>query len=148
MHEEKETLSVDVNIPDHAPRTETELFERTRRELIERDKVCYICGSTESLQAHHFPIERSLTDMIDFGKFKADCLAGRWGKAAWGFDWENLKDPYDFVDDMLVNGLLLCKNHHIGKDEGIHYLPHPLWIAQKYGKEGYKFSKTEVLDDK
>jgi hypothetical protein len=27
----------------------------------------------------------------------------------------------------------------------MHALPFPIWIAQKYGKEGYQFSATEVI---
>jgi hypothetical protein len=46
---------------------------------------------------------------------------------------------------MTLNGMLLCKEHHTGKETGIHYLPYPLWIAQKYGKEGYKFNDVEVI---
>ena len=52
---------------------------------------------------------------------------------------------YDFVDDMTVNGLLLCKDHHTVGDEGIHTLPGPIFLAQKYGKEGYQFTKLEVI---
>ena len=48
---------------------------------------------------------------------------------------------------MSVNGLLLCKKHHTGKDEGIHDLPHPLWIWQKYAPEGCKMSDVEVIHD-
>ena len=63
------------------------------------------------------------------------------------FDWANFDpaDPMTFVDDMRVNGLILCKKHHIGKDEGIHCLPHPIWIAQRYGQEGYQFSNVEII---
>jgi hypothetical protein len=62
---------------------------------------------------------------------------------AWGsFDESN---PYTFVDDMNCNGRLLCKAHHIGRDEGVHALPEPVWLAQRYGKEGYKFSEIEII---
>ena len=46
---------------------------------------------------------------------------------------------------MNVNGRLLCKTHHIGKDEGVHALPEPVWLAQRYGKEGYQFSAIEII---
>jgi predicted restriction endonuclease len=57
----------------------------------------------------------------------------------------NFTDWTQFVDDMTVNGMLLCKAHHIGKDEGMHALPFPIWVAQKYGKEGYQFSAVEII---
>lgn len=146
-HEEKETVSVDVNLPGHEARKATALFERSRKHLIEREGGrCYICGCTAEetghpLEAHHYPIERSFAEMIDWGpnsQIRKDFPNFGWGS----FDESN---PYTFVDDMNVNGLLLCKNHHIIKDEGVHALPHPVWIAQRYGKEGYQFSSVEII---
>lgn len=147
VHEEKETLAVDVNVPGHDPRTTTDLFRKSRQHLIDREGGrCYVCGCTAEetrhpLEAHHYPIERSMAEMIDWSpgsQIRKDFPNFGWGS----FDESN---PYTFVDDMNVNGLLLCKAHHTGKDEGIHAMPHPLWIAQKYGKEGYKFSGIEII---
>ena len=79
--------------------------------------------------------------MIDWApgsQIRKDFPSFGWGS----FDESN---PYSFVDDMNVNGRLLCKAHHIGKDEGIHDLPEPVWLAQRYGKEGYKFSDIEII---
>ncbi len=145
QHEEKETLTVEVNIPGHDPRTETSLFERTRKALIERDGGCWICGRTalESgapLEAHHFGIERSFAEApIDWDKVKADFPR---------FDWQSFDpaNPYVFVDDMVSQGLLLCAEHHRGKDAGIHAIPWPLFIMQRYLKDGYKFSDLEVIE--
>lgn len=153
IHEEKETLFVDVNIPGHEARTATALFRNSKQKLIEREGGrCWVCGATAEesghpLEAHHHPIERSLANMIDWDRFEADCHAGLWGETAKNFDWANFDpaNPYTFVDDMTVNGELLCKAHHIGKDEGKHDLPFPLWIAQKYGIDGYKFSSIEII---
>jgi hypothetical protein len=129
IHEEKETLTVDVNIPGHEPRKTTALFERTRKALIARaGGRCFICNATAEesghpLEAHHHPIERSFAEMIDWDRFKFDAQAGVWGEAIKAFDWDHFTDWTQFVDDMTVNGMLLCKAHHIGKDEGMHALP-------------------------
>lgn len=152
-HTERETLRVDVNIPEHEAREATPLFHRTRAELIAREGGrCFICGRTaeesgEPLQAHHHPIERSLAEMIDWPRFAADAQAGRWGERAAAFDWSGFDaaDPYRFVDDMTANGMLLCRDHHIGRDEGIHAMPHPLWIAQRYARDGYRFNAAEII---
>lgn len=150
-HAEKETLSVEVNIPEHEERKTTALFERTRKELIAREGGrCFVCNQTPEetghpSEAHHHPIERSLAELIDWDRFKADALAGVWGEKIRAFDWDHFTDWTQFVDDMTVNGMLLCKEHHIGKDEGIHTMPFPLWIAQKYAREGYQFSDVEVI---
>ena len=156
-HEEKLTLSVDVEIPGHAPRgSATPLFIRTKKILMERmGGRCFICNGTEAEigaphEAHHFPVERSLATAWDWERFQADCIAGKWGVYLAAFHWAGFNpavDPYQLVDDMSVNGLLLCKRHHTGKDEGIHEFPHPLWIWQKYCPEGYKMSDVEVVHD-
>lgn len=54
-------------------------------------------------------------------------------------------DPYLFVDDMRVNGRLMGKRYHTAKDQGVHTLPEPIWLAQKYMVEGYRFSAVEVI---
>lgn len=155
-HEEKETLSVEVEIPEHADRgSATPLFLRTKKILVERvGGRCYVCNGTEAevgpLQAHHYPLERSLAMAWDWQRFIADCQAGKWGVYCQAFHWagfDPVSDPYKFVDDMSVNGLLLCEHHHIGKDEGIHTLPHPLWIWQKYAPDGYRMSDVEIAHE-
>ncbi|MCM2493709.1 hypothetical protein ACVCIH_13080 [Burkholderia glumae] len=150
-HAERETLAVLVNIPEHAERTTTALFARTRKVLIEREGGrCFICNATAQeaghpLEAHHHPIERSFAELIDWDRFKAAALAGEFGERVRAFDWAAFTHWEQFVDDMTVNGLLLCKAHHIGKDEGIHALPFPIWIAQRYAREGYQFSDIEII---
>lgn len=147
IHEEKNTFAVDVFIPGHDPRVTTVLFRKSRLHLIEREGgKCHVCGCGETetghpMEAHHFPIERSFAEMVDWSpgsQIRKDFPSFGWGS----FDEAN---PYTFVDDMNVNGLLLCKAHHTGLNEGIHTIPHPVWVAQKYGKDGYQFSKIEII---
>lgn len=141
VHVERETLTVEVNVPGHDPRTNQPLFEKTRKELIARDGCCFICGSTVNLEAHHSPIEWSLANMVDWS------VNGAIRKDFPHFDWANFDEtaPYSFVDNMLINGLLLCKTHHIEVGRGIHAMPYPLWIAQRYAKDGYVFSNLEII---
>ncbi len=170
-HSAKETLAVDYNTPGHAARgAATALFSRTRIALIEREHGrCWLSGQTAAqsgapLEAHHYPVERSFAERWDWARFAKDCQAGHWGPYAQGFDWVDffacavtiiaedtgkpylkVRDPYVFVDDMRVNGRLLAKKYHTGPDEGIHCLPEPIYFAQKYLAEGYRFSPTEVI---
>lgn len=154
IHEEKLTLTVDVEIPGHEARTETSLFRRTKAQLLEREHHrCWICGRTPEetgrpAQVHHHPIERSLANGIDFALVERDCEKGMYGPDAKAFDWDAFHkagDVYAFVDNALVNGRVLCPEHHIGKDAGIHTLPYPLHLAQRYLREGYQFSPTEII---
>jgi hypothetical protein len=164
-HEQRETLAVDYNIPGHEARgAASALFTRTRQLLIAREAGrCWLSGLTETelgpMEAHHFPIERCFAEGIDWPRFSNDCKFGLWGPYAQAFDWEAFfdgatrdeagrlvpVDPYLFVDDMTVNGRLLGKQYHTGKDEGVHMLPEPIWLAQKYMVEGYQFSAVEVI---
>jgi hypothetical protein len=152
-HSEKETLSVDINIPTHTARgNATPLFSKSRLQLIDREAgKCWVCQQTKeqvgSLEAHHHPIERCFAEGLDWDRFKADALNGVWGQRVEQFDWASFSkdDPYKFVDDMTVNGLLLCKQHHTHLDSGVHTLPYPMWIAQKYLPTGYQYNKDEVI---
>ncbi len=173
-HEEKETLAVDVLLPGHEARVTTPLFLRSKKALIEREGGrCFICNATAEesghpLEAHHHPIERSLANLINWELVANQAKAGEFGQRAVTFDWDGFfrdaktvtapgvpgkqaaqyrvpADPYLFVDDMTVNGLLLCKQHHTGKDAGIHDMPFPLWIAQRYAIDGYQFTPDEVI---
>lgn len=153
-HEEKETLTVDVDIPAHDKRVTTAIFTKTKRFLVKVGGLlgftvkrpvarCWICQRTEQeagpLEAHHFGIER--------------CFIG--AKIRWDlvkedfplFDWEHFdpSKPEVFVDDMAAQGILLCKEHHTGKDTGIHDLPFSLWLIQRYLVDGSRFSPTEVI---
>ena len=147
VHEEKETLVIDVNLPGHDPRVETPLFRKTRDSAIKyAGSRCWVCNRTAEesgapLEAHHYPIERSFAEMVDWSE------GSRVRKDFPAFDWASFdpSNPYTFVDDMNINGLILCKFHHTHADSGIHYLPHPIWIAQRYGKDGYDFSATEII---
>lgn len=133
------TQHVEVNIPGHEPRTTTAPFPRARPSRIDRAGArCYVCGATADeaghpLEAHHHPIECSLMNLIDWLRFAADARTGMWGKHAQAFDWDNFDPahPETFVDDMAINGMLLCKQHRTGQDEGRHTRPFPLFIVQR-----------------
>ncbi len=143
-HEEKETLAVDVNLPGHEARVTTTLFTHTRKALIDREGGrCYVCGRTKEeagpLEAHHAGIERSFaTAPIDWEVVKKDFP---------NFAWDTFDEskPLDFVDDMLAQGILLCKEHHTHPETGIHVLPWPIFIMQRYLKAGYKFNDLETI---
>ena len=155
-HDLKETLTVEVETPGHDPRgAESELFRKTKAKLYESSQVlftptpeagrCFICGKTEQelgepLESHHMGIEWSFAN--------APILWDMVEKDFPHFDWKsfNPATPMVFVDDMEAQGLLLCKKHHTGKDEGIHNLPFGLWLMQRYLANGYKFSDQEIIN--
>jgi hypothetical protein len=154
-HEEKNTISVDVILPGHEKRVTTALFSRSKKVLMKVACVlgfkvqrpagrCWICNKTaqevgQPLEAHHFGIERAYVDAkIRWDVVKADFPM---------FDWAHFDPakPEAFVDDMGAQGILLCKEHHTGKDSGIHDLPFSLWIMQRYLEDGVEFNPNEVI---
>ncbi|MES2048840.1 MAG: hypothetical protein V4447_10595 [Pseudomonadota bacterium] len=169
-HEQIETNVTEVIEPGHDPRGQASpLFHKTRLLLIERERgMCWLSGLTSKelgpLEAHHMHIERCFAEAIDWARFSKAAMGGKFGPYAQAFDWTDffvgcetvtredtglpylkVRDPYLFVDNMLVNGILLGKKYHIGKDEGIHQMPHPFWQVQGFLAEGYKFSQFEVI---
>jgi len=154
-HEQKDTLSVDVEIPAHPPRKATALFEKTKRMIVGIGTAlgftikrpagrCWICNRTaqeagQPLEAHHFGVERAYID----ANLRWDLIQEDFPL----FDWKNFDpaNPESFVDNMSSQGILLCKQHHTGKDSGIHDLPFSIWIMQRYLADGERFSPTEVI---
>lgn len=170
-HEQTEAIAVDVIEPGHDARgSATPLFVSTRLKLIEREQgKCWLSGATAKdlglpLEAHHWPVERCFAERWDWPRFSKDALRGKFGIYAQQFDWVDffkdcqniiaddtgkpfckVRDPYLFVDNMLVNGRLLGKIYHVHEDGGTHNLPEAIWLAQGYLAEGYKFSPTETI---
>ena len=129
-HEFKETVEVDVWYPDHVQREESNLFSRTKHHLINKlDTPCWICGSKEKREVHHFIVEWAYADAIDWDKIKADYP---------DFDWSSFKTAEDFVDSEF-NMRVLCAIHHRGKGYGIHEMPYPIWVVQRYLKKGFDY---------
>lgn len=127
-HELKETISVDVWYPDHPPRAESARFEATKKALIkDQDVACYICGSKELREVHHFHVEWAFAEGVDWDHMKT---------LHTDFDWSSFKSAEDFVDSP-YNMMVLCQNHHRHANHGIHNLPYPIWIMQRHAASAF-----------
>ncbi|PWI57891.1 hypothetical protein BM613_06685 [Sulfoacidibacillus thermotolerans] len=128
-----------VIIPEHAKRTETEEFRKSKERLQEDGHYrCWVCGTTERLQVHHYGIEWSLAHLADWNKVKAFCE--EWDPYGYGHLLRNI--PLKSPDD-IRNLLVLCEPHHIGIDHrdeesgiGIHELTFPIFLIQKLSIKG------------
>ena len=164
IHEEKESLLVDVNLPGHDERVTTSLFTRTREAMLAKiGNRCEVSGAPESecgpIEFHHFFVERCEATAVDPERLHhwlallADraAVAKKWfdDQLAAGKTYDQIwADPYAFTDDMTVNGLGLCKRLHTGKGEGIHAMPFPLWLFWATGKPGFVFvGQDKVIDE-
>ena len=133
MHLEARVIHDIAIDPDHAKRTESEEFRRSKERLrADGHYRCFICGSTENLQVHHLGVEWMFAPMADFTKMKEFLEAFD----PYGYGRLLRNTPIESVDD-IRNCLVLCQAHHTGVDHqdensgtGIHDLTFPSWIAQ------------------
>ncbi len=143
VHELRRTLHEKVFYPEHPPRKASAEYERTRHHLIvELDTPCFICGVRQStlddpslnpdgataMELHHWEIEWALCDAVDPTK-----LTPFFPEVV---DRASLERFLDSAE----NGKVLCNVHHRHIERGIHTLEYPVWIAQKYVRDGYQLT--------
>lgn len=139
-HEGTRIIHESVIVPSHEERTESNEFHKSKNRLREDGHFhCWICGTEEKLEVHHFIAEWSLADYVDFKKMKDFC-ENEWDPYGYGRLLKNT--PINSVDD-IRNMLVLCEQHHVGVNDdnyktgtGIHSLSFPIFIIQKVCKEG------------
>ena len=143
-----------VNYPDHVKRKDSAIYKRSHHELCHiRDTPCFICGKTKkkdniSLETHHFYCEKSAENAIDwqeFSKFATNCYNIQTGiNIGNTFNWKEVELNPDIFIDSIHNMIVLCKEHHISGGKGIHHIPFPDWIIQKYPKNGFEFLLLDI----
>lgn len=127
-HYQKQTGAIfDLYFPAHAPRRSDRhyrLFDHARRRLIGSGVGCWICGIRDRLEAHHAQVEFAAAAGVDYAKLAADHpeyhLDSQEAFLAWVESEGNL--------------MILCRQHHRGP-LGVHTLPHPVWVLQKFWKD-------------
>ena len=133
-HVEQRTLHEIVITPEHAQRTESSEFRATKERLrTDGHYRCWVCGTTEDLQVHHFGIEWSLAGIANWDRVKT--FVEEWDP--YGYGRLLNRQPMTSADD-IRNMLVLCREHHTGVDHadndsgtGIHNLSFPVWVSQK-----------------
>jgi len=124
---------------------ESSTFRAAKRRLKQDGHYrCYICGTTQNLQVHHYGAEWMFASVIDFEKLKGFLL--EWD--VYGYSRLLQHQPLTSVDD-IRNLLVLCAEHHVsgpqdGAANGIHDITFPAWISQKLVKGG---AETVPQDD-
>jgi len=138
MHKQSRNLFEVVITPEHDDRTESPEFRKSKEQLkTDGHFKCWVCGSVNDLQVHHYAAEWSLADDVDFDKLKAFCE--EWDVYGYGNFYKDT--PMTSVDD-IRNMLVLCQQHHTGVDHddsnsgtGIHSMTFPAFIMQKLSKK-------------
>jgi len=148
-HPKKMSNHYTVNYPNHEKRTSSTLYNKTHHELCHiKDMGCFICGKTHkkdgiATETHHFFCEwagQNGVDWIKFGQSAKMLYNPQTGENIGNvFNWSAVsKNPTIFVDSP-QNMIVLCKEHHISGNRGIHHVPFPEWILQKFAKPGVEF---------
>lgn len=143
-HEQKETFTIDVYLPDHPDRTTSPVFRATRKKLIVDNPHarCEVnneeCDLTHPLELHHDLVEWADANGVDWAKMQALCPEFNW--AAF-----NPARPETFIDSEFNAKRILCKRHHTGADRGIHMLPYPIWRMQLVKRDDFVFAPGDKV---
>jgi len=148
-HNQKMSSHYIVNFPNHEKRKESSTYRKTHHSMcVDKNIPCFICGKTQqgshiSLETHHFYCEKAAQNAIDwlkFGEFAKNCYNIQTGEYIGNkFDWSKVEENPDIFVDSEYNMIVLCKEHHISGTKGVHHVPFPNWILQKYPKDDFQF---------
>lgn len=135
-HLVKTTLSIRTYYPDHPRRSATTLYHHNRHQLIVvQNQRCWICGTRQNLETHHYYVEWALANAIDWDKFM---------KLHPQFDFSDYRqDPTLWVDD-INNLLVLCAKHHRRRNHGIHMMDGPRWRAQRIVRPDFALTPDKL----
>lgn len=139
IHIEAKTIRDIVIDPDHAARTESAVFAEAKKRLkADGHYKCWICGSTDNLQVHHFAAEYMFATIADLDKVKEFVEEFD----VYGYGRLLKSQPIVSIEEVRCL-MVLCQTHHTGVDHedgnsgtGIHSLTFPSWIIQKLAKNG------------
>ena len=68
-HVQQDTLHEAILYPEHTQRTESAEFRANKHHLVhELGLGCWICGSRDQLEVHHFGVEWALWEFMDPAK--------------------------------------------------------------------------------
>jgi hypothetical protein len=131
-HVIRRRLTEIVITPEHVRREESEEFHRNKERLREDGHWrCFLCGTTDALQVHHFACEWSLWPDADPEKVKTFCETFD----PYGYGRLLRHKPLTSPDD-IRNLLVLCETHHIAAETGVHSITMPIWLIQGLAKTG------------
>jgi hypothetical protein len=140
-HGRKMSNHYTVYYPPHAPRKNSNIYNKTHAQM--KTQPCFVCGRTNAdgihVETHHYYCAKAFQNAYDwkkFGQFAQTCYTPQGLRLGPLFDWDEVAADPDMFVDSPHNMIVLCKEHHTSGGKGIHHVPFPDWIAQKFAKEG------------
>lgn len=136
-HLRRVTIHITRYYPDHEDRVASEEYRHTRHQLIVVQQLpCWICGTRDKLESHHFYVEWADQNAVDWDVFQK--------RHPNVVDWSQYRDnPARFVDSP-ENMRILCAKHHRHVNHGIHCLTYSDWELQAWPKPGYVWTPSEA----
>ena len=142
-HERSITNHYMIAYPKHEARKSSTIYRHTHKDM--KHMPCFICNKkVDHAETHHFYVEKSAQNAIDwikFGEFAEHAYNIQTGESLNQFDWTEVSTNSDLFVDSRYNMIVLCKEHHTSGSKGIHHVPFPDWILDKWAKSGYQFLK-------
>jgi len=130
-HYQTVNLSFKVYYPSHELRTTDphyKLFNAARKRIVSSPNFagCWVCGSKENIQIHHSLVEFAAANAIDLDRFEH-----LWPEL-------HITDENSLLAALESEGnmMALCEDHHISREHGIHFIPYPTWVLQRYWQKG------------
>jgi len=127
-----------IHYPPHEPRKNSSLYNKTHKEM--KNIPCFICNKS-GIETHHYFIEWAAMNAIDwkkFGEASPYLYNPQTGVNINQFDWTQVAHQPELFIDSHHNMITLCKEHHTSGRRGIHHVPYPDWILQKFSN-GFVF---------
>jgi hypothetical protein len=126
-----DTFKESIIIPERPERSYSSIFEKSKKKLkADGHYNCWICGSIENLQIHHYLCEWALGNVCNLERLKE--VSEVFDVYGYG---NAMKDtPIISVDD-IRNLMVLCRLHHIQTYTGVHNLTFTTWLIQKIEKD-------------
>jgi hypothetical protein len=131
QHLQRTTLHIVECVPGHEPREgdpHYHIFNQTRDRLKRRGLLKCWVGNGDcagQIELHHDKVEFSLQNGVDLTRFE---------EAFPEFTGKTDEEFRAWIEGE-GNLLPLCKIHHTGI-LGVHVLPYPIWLPQKFWKAG------------
>lgn len=125
--------------PNITTRAESAMFRAAKKRLrTDGHYRCWICGTADDLQVHHYGSEWMYQRVVNFSALQTFCES--WD--AYGYGRLLHHRPMVSVDD-IRNLMVLCRTHHEGTDHGdggsgtgIHDMTFSTWIMQRLAQPG------------
>lgn len=131
-HIQKRTFTEEVIYPEHEPRADSKGFAEAKNQLYKDGHYkCWICGTTENLECHHYGCEFALEENCDMNSLKEYLITND----IYGYSQQLKEKPIENCNDVR-NMMILCTKHHRLPYFGIHNTTYSSWIMQKLCKQG------------